>query len=182
MHTESLVLESFLDPSPNLPNILNPNHVLNTLISPGYLLINAHLRHIAKNHNHWSISVILLFISQNSRWQKEPTRWRTSLKNSSSSCLKTTSKTLMRKWRKCQTTSKQCLQYSQIILSNQIRLALCHPHQLRRIHRLLQTLPPWFQLKGGLHHWKGDTLPKFVACGPSNMRSAHQNYMRSSWR
>ena len=34
MHPDSLVLESLLDPSPNLPNLLNPNHVLNTLISP----------------------------------------------------------------------------------------------------------------------------------------------------
>ena len=47
LHPESLFLESFLDPSPNLPNFLNPNHVLNTLISPGYLHINAHMRHIS---------------------------------------------------------------------------------------------------------------------------------------
>ena len=42
LHTEYLVLESFLDPIPNLPKFLNPNNVLNTLISPGYLLINTH--------------------------------------------------------------------------------------------------------------------------------------------
>ena len=36
LHPESLVLEFILDPSPNLPNFLNPNHVLNTLISPHY--------------------------------------------------------------------------------------------------------------------------------------------------
>ena len=34
LHTESLFLDSFLDPSPNLPNFQNPNHMLNTLISP----------------------------------------------------------------------------------------------------------------------------------------------------
>ena len=34
LHPESLVLEFILDPSPNLTNFLNPNHVLNTLISP----------------------------------------------------------------------------------------------------------------------------------------------------
>ena len=36
MHPESSVLESFLDPIPNLPNFLNPNHVMNTLKSPWY--------------------------------------------------------------------------------------------------------------------------------------------------
>ena len=53
--------------------------------SPGYLLINAHLRHIATNHNHCSLSVILIFIRRNSRRQKDPTRWRTRQNNSSSS-------------------------------------------------------------------------------------------------
>ena len=61
-----LVLELFLDPSLNLPNFLDPNHVLNTLVSPGYFLINAHLRHVATNHNHFYISVILMFIPQSS--------------------------------------------------------------------------------------------------------------------
>ena len=45
--------------------------MLNTLISPGYSLIKAHLRHIAPNHNHCSISAILLFIPQDSRCQKK---------------------------------------------------------------------------------------------------------------
>ena len=52
LHPDDLVLESFLDPILDLPNFLNPNHVLNTLISPVYLIINSHLRHIAPNHNH----------------------------------------------------------------------------------------------------------------------------------
>ena len=30
LHPEYLVLESYLDPSPNIPNFLYPNHVLNT--------------------------------------------------------------------------------------------------------------------------------------------------------
>ena len=34
MHPESLVLELFLEPIPNIPNFLNPNHMLNTIISP----------------------------------------------------------------------------------------------------------------------------------------------------
>ena len=36
LHPESLVLESFLETIPNLPNFLNSNHVLNTLISPDF--------------------------------------------------------------------------------------------------------------------------------------------------
>ena len=44
------------------------------------------------------------------------------------------------------------------------------------------NLPPWYRLTRGIHHWKGGTLNKFVACGPSNMRSAHQNSMSSSSR
>ena len=36
LHPESLVLYSFLDTIPNLPNFLNPNNVLNTLILPRY--------------------------------------------------------------------------------------------------------------------------------------------------
>ena len=60
-----------------------------------------------------------------------------------------------------------------------IRLTFRNTHQTRRIHRLLQTLPPWSQLKRGIHHWEGETLPKFVTCGPSNKRSAHQNSMSS---
>ena len=36
LNTESLALESFLDPSLNILKSLNPNHVLNTLISPKY--------------------------------------------------------------------------------------------------------------------------------------------------
>ena len=63
-----------------------------------------------------------------------------------------------------------------------IRPTFRNPHHTRRIHRPLWNLPPWSRLTGGLHHWKGDTLPKLVACGPSNMRSSHQNSMSSSSR
>ena len=73
MNPESLSLESLLDPRSNLPNFLNPNHVLNTLISPGYSLINSHTRHIAPP-----------FITQASKLQKGVTIWITSLMNSSS--------------------------------------------------------------------------------------------------
>ena len=44
----------------------------------------------------------------------------------------------------------------------------------------LWNLPQWSQITRGLHHFKGDTLPKLVACGPSNMRSDRQNSMSSS--
>ena len=59
LHHESLPLYSLLEPIPNLPNFLNPNNILNTLISPGYSLINSHLRHI-----------VPLFIPQASKCQK----------------------------------------------------------------------------------------------------------------
>ena len=39
LHTESLVLDSFLEPIPNITSFLNLNHVLNTLISPGSISI-----------------------------------------------------------------------------------------------------------------------------------------------
>ena len=84
-HTEALVLYSFLDPILNLPNFHNLNHVLNTLILPNYSLINAHLRHISPNHTHCYISLMLLFMPQASRFQKEATRWRKIMINSSSS-------------------------------------------------------------------------------------------------
>ena len=46
--------------------------MLNTLISPGYFLINAQLRHIAPNfHNHCPISVILPFITESLRCHVE---------------------------------------------------------------------------------------------------------------
>ena len=35
LHPDSLLLKLLLDPIPNLQNFLNPNHVLDTLISPG---------------------------------------------------------------------------------------------------------------------------------------------------
>ena len=63
LNPEYLVLESFLYPIPDLSNFLNPNHVLNTLISPGYLLINSHLYHIAP-----------LFVPQASKFQNGVTR------------------------------------------------------------------------------------------------------------
>ena len=53
------------------------------------------------------------------------------------------------------------------------RTTFRNPLQTRRIHRLLRTLPPRSRLTGGLHHWKVETLPTLVACGPSNMRSSH---------
>ena len=74
MHTDSLPIEYLLDPSLNLPKSLNPNHVLNTLILPGYLLISDHLCHIEP-----------LFIPQYSTSQKGVTIWITSPMNSSSS-------------------------------------------------------------------------------------------------
>ena len=185
-HPGYLVLEPFLESIPNLPNYLNPNHVLNTLISPGYLLINAHLRHIAPNNNHCSISVILILITQASRCQKEATIWRTIMMKISSSCKlqlnpknnkwETTSKNLIRKWRNSQNNPKQCLQQSQIILT------LWNLRQPRRIHQILCNLPLWYQLSGELHHWMVDSLQKLVVCGIWNIRLAHQYSMNSSYR
>ena len=57
-----------------------------------------------------------------------------------------------------------------------------NPLQPRRIQRLLQNLPPRSRLTGGLYHWKKITPKILVACGPSNMRSAHQDFMSSSSR
>ena len=186
LHPEYLILKSFLDPIPNLPNFLNPNHVQNTLISSVCFFINAHLIHKATNNNHCYIYVILIVIRQNSRCHKYPTIWRT-IKTKSSSSYKPwmnttkkrwnpTNKTLMRKWRNYQNNSKQFLQYSQISLT------LCHPRQPRNIHWLLRTLLPWFCLTRCIHHCKGYTIPKLVTCGPSKTRSAHQNSMSSSLR
>ena len=45
--------------------------MLGKSISPGYSLINAHLRHIAPNHNHCPISVIPTFIPEASIYQVE---------------------------------------------------------------------------------------------------------------
>ena len=66
------------------------------------------------------------------------------------------------------------------VISNHIITLIYSP--TRRIHQLLLNLPPWLQLTGGFHHWKEETLQKLVACGTSNMRSSHQNYMSSSSR
>ena len=63
-----------------------------------------------------------------------------------------------------------------------IRLTFQNPLQPRRISLLLWTLTLWSRLTGGIHHWKWGTLPTLVACGPSNIRSAHKNSMRSSSR
>ena len=49
-------------------------------------------------------------------------------------------------------------------------------------HQILRTLPLWSQLTGELHHWTVDIIRKLVACGISNMRSDHQNSMKSSSR
>ena len=89
MHTESLVIDSLSYTSPNLPNFLNPNYVLNTLISPGCFLINTHLRHIAP-----------LFIPKSSKLQKGVTIWIPSLMKSSSSSKTPLNKTNKRPMRK----------------------------------------------------------------------------------
>ena len=80
----------------------------------------------------------------------------------------------MIKWQNPQENSKQCSQQPWIILT------LLNPHQPRRIHQSLCNLPLWYQLIVGLHHWTVESLQKLVACGISNMRSAHQYYMNYS--
>ena len=69
----------------NLPNFLNPNHVLNKLVSPGYFLINSHMKNIVPDNNHCPTFEILLFIPQASRFQNEAKIWINNLMNSSSS-------------------------------------------------------------------------------------------------
>ena len=49
------------------------------------------------------------------------------------------------------------------------------PYHTGRIHRSLSFLPLWYRILRGIHHLKVDILQKMVACGISNMRSAHQN-------
>ena len=70
------------------------------------------------------------------------------------------------------------LQVLTALMTGKTNILKSSPDQ--RIHQLLQNLPPWFRLTIGLHHWKEESMTKFVACGPSNMRSAHQNSMSSS--
>ena len=154
--------------------------MLSTLISPGYFLINAHLRHIAPNfHNHFPISVILPFILQSPRCQVDKTIWITSHITSYSSCklqLKPTGKIMIRNLRSSEKTSQKW--------SHQlwVRLKFINPHQTRRIHKRLRILSLWYRLTRGFHHYKVDILQKYVACGISNIRWAHQNYMNSSSR
>ena len=140
--------------------------------------------HKAPNHNHWYISVIIIFVTQASRCQKEATRWITSLMNSSSSCkpqFKPTSKrwepkskTIMRKWWISQKTSKKCLHKSWIILT------LWNPFNPRSIHKRFRNPPLWSRKTRGLRHWTVDSIWKLVACGIWNMISTHQTFMNSS--
>ena len=56
--------------APNLPNLLNTNHVLNTPISPVCLLVNSHLQQQSSTfNNHCLISVTLPLIPKASRCQ-----------------------------------------------------------------------------------------------------------------
>ena len=131
MHPESLFIELYLDPSPNLPNFPNPNQVLYTLISPGYLHINPHLRYIAP-----------LFIPQASKFYKGVTRWIQSLMNislSSKPTMKPTSKRMIRKtWRlmrkKINTDEKltqltENLQVLTTLMMNQTNISKSSPTQ-----------------------------------------------------
>ena len=81
----------------------------------------------------------------------------------------------MRKWRISQKISQQW--------SHQwwIRLNFRNTHQTRSIQRLI-ILPLCSYISIGIHHCKVEIIKKLVACGISNMRSAHQNSMNSSSR
>ena len=146
--------------------------MLNKLISPGYLLIKSHLRHIAPNHNHFPICVIFPFIPQDSIFQVDKTIWLTSQITSYSSYkigLKPTGKIMMRKWRISQKTSNQWSHQWCVILK------FLSPHQTRSIHQRLSILPLWSWITRGSHHWKVEIIRKLVACGLSHIRSAHQS-------
>ena len=147
--------------------------MLKTLILIGYLIINTYVHHITPNHNHCSVSEILIVIPQASRFQKEATRWITIIINISSSFkpqLKTTSniweptiKTLMSKLWSSQKTSKQLSHHPSH--QSRIKLTLWNPRQTRRIHQILRNLTLWSRLTGGIHHWMVDSLQKLVPCG-----------------
>ena len=50
---------------PNLKKSLNPNHVLNTLILPGWLLLNTHLHQISPTlYNYHPVTVTLYYVIQ----------------------------------------------------------------------------------------------------------------------
>ena len=62
MHPDSLVLGSYLDLILDLPNFLNPNHVLNTLVSPRYVLTSlarGYYSTISNDNFFWILTYIL---------------------------------------------------------------------------------------------------------------------------
>ena len=135
--------------------------MLNTLVSLGYSLINAHLCHITPNHKHCYIFSILIFIPQASVFQKEATRWIKILVNSSLSCKpqsnpkikrwKPTSNTLTRKLWISQNNSNKLLHHP----SHQpwMILTLSNIWQPINIHQNLRTLPQLSWVTGDIHRW-----------------------------
>ena len=55
-----------------------------------------------------------------------------------------------------------------------------YPYKTRRTHPRLRILPLWSRLTRRPHYWEVEILRKLVACGISNMISAHPNSMNSS--
>ena len=103
--------------------------------------------------------------------------------NSSSLCnpqLNPTSRRLVIKWRSSNNTSNNWSHQS----SHQrwVRWTFKNYHQIRRIHQILKNLPICSRITVELQHWTGEILQKLVACGLSNIRSAHQNSMNYSSR
>ena len=98
--------------------------------------------------------------------------------------LKPTSKSLIRTTRRLLRKSHYSQRHSTRFWQKlrKIITTFRNPLKPRRIHRLLRTLPPRSRLTGELHHWKEESLKILLACGPSKMRSAHQNSMSSSSR
>ena len=81
------------------------------MITPGYLLNNAYLRHISQSfHNHYPISMILSLITQASRRQAGKPIWIKIRMNSYSSWkirLKPTGMIMVRRWRSSQINSQK---------------------------------------------------------------------------
>ena len=134
--------------------------------------MKANLRHIASNHNHFPISVILPFIPQASRCQVK----KIYRDNKSDDQLLIMQSTIEANTQDYDEKMKKLIKYlTAMITSIMDQIKNQNPHQTRRINQRLRILPLSFWLTIGIHHWKVDILQKLVACGISNMKSAHQN-------
>ena len=150
---------------------------MNTLISPGYWIINSHLRHTAPHfHNHCTIYAILPFIPQSWSWQVDKTRWIKSHISSYSSFKLQFNPEGKIKWRSSQKTSQEWSH------KWYIRFKILNTQQKIRVHQRLRIIPLWYRLTIRLHYRKVEIIQKLVSCGLSNMIPPQQNSMKYSSR